>query len=172
MVRLPVLAYCHYRGKLSNTALVSLPSVADCKEQGQVSCSHTLRSRSPEPTPSRPALLFCPDEMQSPISGLLPLERGSALPISSPGGQISRLLKVITGGKRAYFPLLSLANRFSSNTLCCPGEGPGPLSGVLHPVRAGLVLTFLAAVPDLSSAAGGKVLEEEEQFLLSCATTG
>lgn len=75
LVSLSAFLLCDYSGELSNTACPHphpcSPNVANSKEQGQFTCSHTLGFYLPALVLWGPALLFCPGEMQGLLSELL-----------------------------------------------------------------------------------------------------
>ena len=64
---LPALLCTHHQGQFSSTPQASSSDAAASKRRGQLSHSHTLGASSPAPSPSGPALLCCPGEMQGPL---------------------------------------------------------------------------------------------------------
>lgn len=140
-------------GRLSSTAQANLPNVADSKEQAQFSRSHMLGSSLPALMPLESTILFCTREVKGLLS--LYLVRGrTSFSVLKLRDMLSCLSKVERGEGERIFPLplpcrgtpdssafmsTDLAQLFPPPTgtalVCCPGEVPYLLSGVLQLVR-------------------------------------
>lgn len=65
----------HHQVKFSNTVPANSTNVSTGKRQGKLSCSHALGACSLPPMPSKPVLLWCPEEVQSLLCQMLQLSQ-------------------------------------------------------------------------------------------------